>query len=79
MAEVRGGAEGALTGSPLLKPNCIPNNTCNRECILVSCLNREAYSEEFAQGMRSHWCFARSLPIRMRAFLNDGEEMATAG
>ena len=35
MAEVRGGAEGALTESPGLQPNSIPDNMNNRECILV--------------------------------------------
>ena len=35
MAEVRGGAEGALTGSPGLQPKCIPDNKNNRECVLV--------------------------------------------
>ena len=36
MAEVRGGAEGALTGSPGLQPKCVPDNKSNRECCLVS-------------------------------------------
>jgi hypothetical protein len=35
MAEVCGGAEGALTESPALQPNSIPDNMSNRECILV--------------------------------------------
>jgi hypothetical protein len=35
MAEVRGGAEGALTESPGLQPNSIPDNKTNRECVLV--------------------------------------------
>lgn len=35
MAEVRGGAEGALTGSPGLQPKCVPDNKSNRECSLV--------------------------------------------
>jgi hypothetical protein len=42
MAEVRGGAEGALTESPALQPSSIPDNKSNRECTLVSCLNQEA-------------------------------------
>ena len=40
MAEVRGGAEGALTESPGLQPKCIPDNKTNRECILLSGLPR---------------------------------------
>jgi hypothetical protein len=40
MAEVRGGAEGALTESPALQPKCIPDNKTNRECILLSGLPR---------------------------------------
>jgi hypothetical protein len=35
MAEVRGGAEGALTESRGLQPNSIPDNMNNRECCLV--------------------------------------------
>lgn len=35
MAEVCGGAEGALTESPALQPNSIRDNKSNRECILV--------------------------------------------
>jgi hypothetical protein len=35
MAEVCGGAEGALTESPALQPNSIPDNKNNRECVLV--------------------------------------------
>jgi hypothetical protein len=71
MAEVCGGAEGALTESLGLQPNSIPDNKSNRECILVSCLNCEVKGEGFAEAMRRDWRFARSLPIRMRAFLND--------
>jgi hypothetical protein len=40
MAEVRGGAEGALTESLGLQPNSIPDNKSNRECILLSGLPR---------------------------------------
>jgi hypothetical protein len=35
MAEVCGGAEGALTESPALQPNSIPDNMNNRECCLL--------------------------------------------
>ena len=72
MAEVRGGAEGALTESPGLQPKCIPENSNNRECVLIFWMVRYGRDHRKGKGVlakdaRRVWLQASNQRLRPSA------------